>query len=246
MTKYGHDQIVPYQDSTLGKKQQVSDMFNHIAFRYDFLNRLLSGGTDMYWRKRAIGELIMLQPENILDVATGTADMAIMMSKYLSPKKIIGIDISEGMLDLGRKKIAKLDLQQKISLQQGDSEALNFPDASFDAITVAFGVRNFEQLERGLLEMKRVLRPGGKLVVLEFSKPKQKVFRKLCQIYMGYIAPALVQLFSKKQAYQYLNKSVQAFPEGEAFLDIMHGAGFTQTYQKPLSLGISTIYCGMK
>jgi len=244
MSKYSHDHIVPFKDSTLGKKQQVSDMFNRIAFRYDFLNRLLSGGTDLYWRKKAIRELAAIQPENILDVATGTADMAIMMTKYLSPKQVIGIDISEGMLGLGRKKIANLKLQDRILLQTGDSEAINFPDNEFDAITVAFGVRNFENLEKGMKEMKRVLRPGGKLVVLEFSKPKQKLFRKMYRFYMGFIAPGLVQLFSKKQAYQYLNKSAQAFPEGEAFISIMHEAGFQQTYYKPLSLGICTIYVG--
>jgi demethylmenaquinone methyltransferase/2-methoxy-6-polyprenyl-1,4-benzoquinol methylase len=235
---------VPFEDSTLGKKQQVSDMFNRIAFRYDFLNRLLSGGADLYWRKKAIRELASVQPESILDVATGTADMAIMMTKYLSPKQIIGIDISEGMLGLGRKKIANLKLQDKILLQAGDSEAINFPDNTFDAITVAFGVRNFENLEKGMKEMKRVLKSGGKLVVLEFSKPKQGLFGKLCRFYMGFIAPGLVQLFSKKQAYQYLNKSVQAFPEGDAFINIMREAGFHQTYYKPLSLGICTIYVG--
>ena len=246
MSKYSHDHIVPFEDSALGKKQQVSDMFDRIAFRYDFLNRLLSGGTDLYWRKKAIRELAAIQPENILDVATGTADMAIMMTKYLSPKQVIGIDISEGMLGLGRKKIANLKLQHKIMLQAGDSEAIDFPDNSFDAITVAFGVRNFENLEKGMKEMRRVLRPGGKLVVLEFSKPKQGLFRKMYRFYMGFIAPGLVQLFSKKQAYQYLNKSVQAFPEGETFINIMHEAGFQQTYCKPLSLGICTIYVGEK
>jgi demethylmenaquinone methyltransferase/2-methoxy-6-polyprenyl-1,4-benzoquinol methylase len=246
MSKYSHDHIVPYEDSSLGKKQQVSDMFNKIAFRYDFLNRLLSGGTDLYWRKRAIRELVENQPKTVLDVATGTGDMAIIMTKYLPVEQVIGIDISEGMLDLGRKKVAKLKLKEKIALQAGDSEAINFPDASFDGVTVAFGVRNFEHLELGIKEMRRVLKPGGKLVVLEFSKPKQSGFRKLCQFYMGRIAPGLVQFFSKKQAYQYLNKSVQSFPEGDNFLNIMHGAGFTRTYLKPLSLGICTIYCGTR
>jgi demethylmenaquinone methyltransferase/2-methoxy-6-polyprenyl-1,4-benzoquinol methylase len=221
-------------------------MFNRIALRYDFLNRFLSIGTDLYWRKKAILELSDLNPENLLDVATGTADMAILEAKYLRPRQIIGIDISEGMLDIGRKKIAKLKLKDQIALYLGDSEAINFPDHSFDGITVAFGVRNFENLEKGLREMARVLKPNGKLVVLEFSKPKRSGFSNLYRFYLGSIAPGLVQLFSKKKAYQYLNKSVYSFPEGETFLNIMHEAGFTQTYLKPLSLGICTIYCGSK
>jgi len=287
MAKYSHDTIVPFKDSHLGKKQQVADMFDRIAFRYDFLNRFLSGGIDIYWRKRAIRELTRDRasrsettgisgaagsgafsatgtihdirgaagmagaathpPQTILDVATGTADMAILMTRYLPQAKITGIDISEGMLDLGRKKIGRLHLDERIALHNGDSEAIHFPDNSFDAITVAFGVRNFENLEKGLKEMLRVLRPGGRLVVLEFSRPRQHVFRRLYNLYMRRIAPGMVKMVSGHgEAYQYLNESVRAFPEGDAFVSILENCGYTQTRSKKLSLGICTVYCGAK
>jgi demethylmenaquinone methyltransferase/2-methoxy-6-polyprenyl-1,4-benzoquinol methylase len=247
MAKYLHDQVVPFKDSELKKKQQVAAMFNRIAFRYDFMNRFLSGGVDLRWRKKAIGELRDLNPETILDVATGTADMAIMMTKYLHPKKITGIDISEGMLKLGERKIANLTLKDCIELQAGDSEAINFPDSTFDAITVAFGVRNFSNLERGLEEMLRVLKPGGKLVVLEFSKPKQFFFKKMYSWYMKTAAAGIGGLVAKnREAYEYLNESVNAFPEGNIFLKILITTGYTDTYLKKLSLGICTIYCGRK
>jgi demethylmenaquinone methyltransferase/2-methoxy-6-polyprenyl-1,4-benzoquinol methylase len=247
MARFAHDEVMPYQDSQLQKKEQVADMFNSIAHRYDFLNRFLSVGIDVWWRKKAIGQLKKLAPKNILDVATGTGDVAILMEKILKPEKITGIDISEGMLDLGRKKIEKLGLGNKIMLQEGDSETIHFNNNSFDAITVAFGVRNFQNLEGGLKEMYRVLQPGGKLVVLEFSKSKQKGLSVLIDFYMNTITPAIGKLFSKnKDAYQYLNDSVQAFPEGQTFLNIMNEAGFTQTYLIKLSFGICTIYCGSK
>jgi len=247
MSSYKHDVVVPFKDSSLTKKQQVAEMFNRIAFRYDLLNRLLSGGIDVYWRKKAIRELISINPLEILDVATGTADVPIMMMKYLHPKKIIAIDISEGMLDIGRKKISKLNLDNLVQLQTGDSEAINFPDHSFDAITVAFGVRNFEFLEKGLAEMQRVLRPGGKLIVLEFSKPKNNFFKRLCNFYFRFITPGIGKIISKnKEAYQYLDKSVEAFPEGNDFLRILEKTGYSHCYRKPLSLGICTIYCGTK
>lgn len=247
MARFAHDEVMPYQDSQLQKKEQVADMFNSIAHRYDFLNRFLSVGIDVWWRKKAIGQLKKLAPKNILDVATGTGDVAILMEKILKPEKITGIDISEGMLDLGRKKIEKLGLGNKIMLQKGDSETIHFNNNSFDAITVAFGVRNFQNLEGGLKEMYRVLQPGGKLVVLEFSKSKQKGLSVLIDFYMNTITPAIGKLFSKnKDAYQYLNDSVQAFPEGQTFLNIMNEAGFTQTYLIKLSFGICTIYCGSK
>ncbi len=242
-----HDRVVPFKGSDDTKKQQVATMFDQIAFRYDFLNRFLSGGIDLYWRKRAIKELSALKPQNILDVATGTADVAIMTYKLLRPKRIIGIDISEGMLELGRKKIAKLLLNKQIALQTGDSEAIKYSDNTFDAITVAFGVRNFEHLEKGLSEMMRVLKPGGKLVVLEFSKPKKQWFNGVYNLYMKIIAPKAGQWLSKnKDAYQYLNNSVKAFPEGETFLHILQQTGFSDTTLKRLSLGICTIYCGTK
>ncbi len=173
--------------------------------------------------------------------------MAIMLMKYLKCEKVTGIDISEGMLELGRKKIAKLNLNTKIELINGDSEQINFADNSFDAITVAYGVRNFEFLEKGLAEMLRVLKPGGKLVILEFSKPRNIFFKKLCDFYFRFITPSLGKMISKnKEAYEYLDKSVEAFPEGKGFLSILEKIGYQNCYLKPLTLGISTIYCGIK
>jgi demethylmenaquinone methyltransferase/2-methoxy-6-polyprenyl-1,4-benzoquinol methylase len=242
-----HDSITPFKGSEQSKKQQVAGMFDQIAFRYDFLNRFLSGGIDIYWRKRAIKELSALQPKKILDVATGTGDVAIMTWKFLKPETIIGIDISEGMLQLGRAKVANLLLNKQIELLQGDSEAINFPDNTFDAITVAFGVRNFEDLRKGLSEMKRVLKPGGKLVVLEFSKPKQWAFKGFYNLYMRIVTPGIGKLISKnREAYQYLNDSVQKFPEGNDFITIMNTIGYTATYFTKLTGGICTIYCGSK
>lgn len=247
MAKFAHDEVVPYSGSNLDKKKQVAQMFDSIAFKYDFLNRFLSFGIDVWWRKIAIRQLKALKPQQVLDVATGTADVAIMTYKMLKPAKITGIDISEGMLQLGHTKIEKLGLQQYIELQTGDSETINFADNTFDAITVAFGVRNFQNLEKGLAEMYRVLKPGGKLVVLEFSRPKRGIFKTLSIWYMNTLTPNVGKLFSKnKDAYQYLSDSVQAFPEREQFTGIMKATGYTQTYFKPLSLGICCIYCGNK
>jgi len=265
MAKYSHDTVVPFKDSTLGKKQQIAHMFDRIAFRYDFLNRFLSGGIDVYWRKKAIRELAADAGQtaaptnspggseadtrgwNILDVATGTADMAIMMSKYLSPAKVTGIDISTGMLDIGRQKIARLKLEGRIELCTGDSEAIHFPDNSFDAISVAFGVRNFENLEKGLQEMHRVLKPGGRLVVLEFSQPKKAGFRQLYEVYLRLIAPGIGRILSKsREAYAYLNESVKAFPEGDDFVRILDKNDYINTRLRRLSLGICTIYTGEK
>ncbi len=247
MAKYAHDTIVPFKESGQSKKQQVAAMFDKIAFRYDFLNRFLSAGVDVSWRKKAIKQLQSLQPQYILDVATGTGDVAILTQKMLHPKKITGIDISEGMLELGRKKIEKLGLKTEIELVQGDSETIHFADNSFDAVTVAFGVRNFQNLEKGLTEMLRVLKPGGKLVVLEFSRPKQFLFKAFYHFYMNVIAPAFGKLFAKnKDAYQYLNDSVQRFPEGQQFVTILNNVGYINTSSKTLTLGICSIYCGSK
>lgn len=247
MAKYAHDLVMPNEASGLSKKTQVAEMFNKIAHRYDFLNRFMSAGIDIGWRKKAIRELTTLRPKVILDVATGTADVALLTNKLLHPNKIIGIDISQGMLNLGKEKIEKLNLQRTIELQLGDSEALDFEDNYFDAVTVAFGVRNFENLEKGLKEILRVLKPRGKFVVLECSKPNKKGFKGIYHFYMNKIMPNFGSLFSgNKQAYLYLNNSVQAFPEGLQFLNIMNEAGFTQTYLKTLSLGVCTIYCGSK
>jgi demethylmenaquinone methyltransferase/2-methoxy-6-polyprenyl-1,4-benzoquinol methylase len=247
MTDYAHDIIVPYKNSQLGKKQQVAGMFNDIAFRYDFLNRFLSAGIDIRWRKKAIKQLLTINPKTILDVATGTADVAIMASAILKPDKITGIDISDGMLELGRKKIQKAGLDATIELLNGDCETINFKNDSFDAVTVAFGVRNFENLEKGLSEIQRVLKPGGRLVVLEFSKPKATVVKFFYNFYMKIICPVAGKIFSKnRNAYQYLDESIQRFPEGKNFTDILDNLGYKNTYTKPLSLGICSIYCGEK
>src|SRR3954471_18418540 len=206
MSKFAHDTIVPFKNSGLSKKQQVATMFDKIAFRYDFLNRFLSAGIDVSWRKKALSQLKSLQPKHILDVATGTGDVAILAEKMLQPVKVTGIDISEGMLEIGRKKLEKLGLQHKIQLLQGDSETIDFADNSFDVVTVAFGVRNFQNLEKGLAEMRRVLRPGGKLVVLEFSRPKNFFFKTFYNLYMKTITPGVGKLIAKnKDAYEYLN-----------------------------------------
>ena len=222
-------------------------MFNNIAYRYDFLNRFLSAGVDIWWRKKAIRQLKKLKPKNILDVATGTADVAIMATTLLDPEKITGIDISDGMLEIGRAKIKKKGLEKTIELLNGDSETIKFADNSFDAVTVAFGVRNFEHLEKGLAEIKRVLKPGGKLVVLEFSQPKTAGVTQLYNVYMKFVAPNVGKIFSKnRNAYKYLDESIKKFPEGKNFTLILDNLGYTNTYCKPLSLGICSIYCGEK
>ena len=247
MTKFEHDEIVPFAASELSKKNQVASMFDGIAHRYDFLNRFLSAGIDVRWRKKAIAYLKPLAPKNILDVATGTADVALMAQKILQPTQIIGIDISNGMLELGREKIAKASLQNTIKLYNGDSAAIEYPNNTFDAVTVAFGVRNFEHLLQGLSEILRVLKPGGKLVVLEFSKPKNIFVKGFYNFYMKIISPNVAKLFSKnKCAYEYLDKSIQKFPEGNDFVQILKTSGFNNIINKPLSLGICSIYCGTK
>jgi len=247
MTQFAHDTIVPSIDSDLSKKEQVARMFDNIAYRYDFLNRFLSAGIDIWWRKKAIRQLIKCNPKNILDVATGTADVAIMTIAILHPDKITGIDISDGMLEIGRAKIKKQGLEKTIELLNGDSETIKFADNSFDAITVAFGVRNFEHLEKGLHEIKRVLKPGGKLVVLEFSQPQTTGVKQLYNVYMKLVARNVGKLFSKnRDAYKYLDESIKKFPEGKNFTLILDNLGYINTYCKPLSLGICSIYCGEK
>jgi demethylmenaquinone methyltransferase/2-methoxy-6-polyprenyl-1,4-benzoquinol methylase len=247
MNVYPHDTVVPFKNSTESKSRQVENMFDKIAFRYDFLNRFLSAGIDVGWRKKAIKQLLSLQPKKILDVATGTGDIAITGYEILKPEKITGIDISEGMLDIGRKKILKAGLQNHIELLNGDSEAILFDDNSFDAVTVAFGVRNFEHLENGLSEIKRVLRPGGKLIVLECTKPSMPVIKQLYHFYMKFITPKIGKIIAKNNdAYQYLNDSVLQFPEKENFIHILNQSNYRNAFYKTLTLGICTIYCAEK
>jgi demethylmenaquinone methyltransferase / 2-methoxy-6-polyprenyl-1,4-benzoquinol methylase len=247
MAEFAHDKVVPYKESGLNKKEQVAAMFNDIAFRYDFMNRFLSAGIDVSWRKKALKQLKALQPKTILDVATGTADVALMAAKMLQPASVTGIDISDGMLEIGRQKIAKAGLGNTIKLLNGDSETINFGDNTFDAVTVAFGVRNFQDLQKGLSEIKRVLKPGGKLVVLEFSRPKSTFAKGFYNLYMKKIAPGMGKLFSKnRSAYEYLDESIKKFPEGKSFTTILDNLGYSNTYCKPLSLGICSIYCGEK
>ncbi|MCW3120873.1 MAG: bifunctional demethylmenaquinone methyltransferase/2-methoxy-6-polyprenyl,4-benzoquinol methylase [Flavipsychrobacter sp.] len=238
--------IVPDNASNLSKKAQVADMFNNIAVRYDFLNHFLSMGIDKGWRKKAIAEVAAIKPQNILDVATGTGDMAI-AAAALQPKKITGVDIADGMLEVGRKKLIDKNLQQLITLQTGDSESMPFATGEYDAVMCAYGVRNFEHLEKGLTEMNRVIRPGGKVVILEFSHPSSFPVKQLYQFYFKYILPTLGKMVSKHDtAYTYLPESVMAFPEGKRFVDILTKCGFKDAKAQPLTFGITTLYTAFK
>jgi demethylmenaquinone methyltransferase / 2-methoxy-6-polyprenyl-1,4-benzoquinol methylase len=240
------NQILPYKDSKTGKKEQVATMFNNIAPKYDFLNQLLSLGIHKGWRRKAVDLLRDEKHETILDIATGTGDFAIEAIK-LNPKKVTGVDISEGMLNLGVEKIKKLGLQNKIEMQIADSENLPFADNNFDAVTVGFGVRNFENLEKGISDIFRVLNSNGTLVILEFSKPRKFPIKQLYKFYFRFITPAVGKLFSKdSSAYTYLPESVNAFPDGEDFLNILKKAGFKTARAFPVTFGIATIYFAKK
>lgn len=238
--------VVPYKDKSENKKQQVAEMFNSISGNYDFLNHFLSLGIDIRWRKKAIRQLTDVRPKRILDIATGTGDFAIEALK-LAPDTVVGIDISEGMLNVGKEKMKKKRLDHIISLESGDSENLRFEDNNFDAVIVAFGVRNFENLEKGLTEMNRVLNTGGKAVILEFSKPTIFPFKQLYNFYFRWVLPKIGKLVSKDNAaYTYLPESVNEFPYGQDFLDVLAKTGFKNTKCKALTLGISSIYIGEK
>ena len=238
--------VVPYKDEQSGKKVQVAKMFDNISGRYDFLNHFLSLGIDIRWRKKAILELAEIRPKLILDVATGTGDFAI-QALALKPEKVIGVDISEGMLEVGRKKIKERHFDQIIELRSGDSENLPFEENKFDAVIVAFGVRNFEDLKKGLTEIFRVVKPGGKVVILEFSKPSRFPFKQLFNFYFKFVLPKIGKLISKDQAaYTYLPESVQTFPDGNDFLKILAGIGYKNAACRPLTFGISSLYTGIK
>jgi demethylmenaquinone methyltransferase / 2-methoxy-6-polyprenyl-1,4-benzoquinol methylase len=246
MPVFPHDRIKPFSE-TESKKAQVRLMFDAIAGRYDFMNRFLSLGIDRSWRRKAIALFKKENVQHLLDVATGTGDMALLAAKLLQPQKITGIDISENMLQVGRQKVSAYKGTTQIELVPGDSETINFGNDTFDGVMVAFGVRNFENLEQGLAEIKRVLRPGGRLVVLEFSKPKWGLAKAFYKVYMGTVAPQLARLFRQnKKAYQYLNESAHAFPDREQFVHILASTGYSDTSFKPLSLGICCIYTGRK
>lgn len=240
-------QITPYKSANSSKKEQVADMFNNISGTYDFLNHFLSVGIDIIWRKKAISKLKTISPQKMLDIATGTGDFAIQSIKTLRPAQIIGVDISSGMLEVAKKKILDQELQECFSVELGDSENLKFDDNTFDAITVAFGVRNFQNLSAGLSEMYRVLKPGGVLVVLEFSKPRVFPVKQLYNFYFRNLLPFFGRIFSKDvRAYTYLNESVEAFPDGENFISFMDRAKFKNTSLQSLTFGISSIYTGEK
>jgi len=247
MSQFAHDKVVPYSQSNATKKEQVASMFDSIAKKYDFLNRFLSLGIDQGWRKKAIAYLKNKPLDHLLDIATGTADMSLMAYKQIRPKKITGIDISEGMMQYGRIKIAQKGLENIIELKLGDSTEIPFEDAQFDGAMVAFGVRNFANLEKGLTEINRVLQPESKIVVLEFSQPTSFWFKPIYTLYMKWITPSIGKIFSgNKEAYAYLNESVIAFPEGKAFLTVLEKAGFKNVQQEKLTLGICSIYIGNK
>lgn len=238
--------VVPDHHSNVSKKVQVAEMFNHIAGKYDFLNHFLSAGIDKSWRRKAISEIATVNPHSILDVATGTGDLAI-TAAILKPSQITGIDIADQMLAVGRKKVEAIGLSSVIKLEHGDSEAMPYPNDTFDAVTCAYGVRNFEHLEHGLREMCRVMRPGGKVAILEFSRPTAFPVKQAYQFYFRAILPLLGRIVSRHAtAYTYLPESVMAFPQGSEFTDILIRCGFREAKATPLTLGVTTLYTATK
>ena len=237
--------VKPY-NTEQSKKEEVTSMFDNISARYDFMNHFLSFGIDRIWRRKAVKALQEIQPKVLLDIATGTGDFAIALLK-LKPEKIIGLDISKGMLEVGKKKMVERKIDHIIDMQHGDSENLPYEDGCFDAVTVAFGVRNFENLEQGLSEMLRVTRNGGKIAILEFSKPKKFPVKQTFQWYSKYIIPFFGKRIAKdEKAYAYLPESVSVFPEGKEFTDILEKIGYRSVTAKTLSGGIATLYTGLK
>ncbi|MCD8403136.1 bifunctional demethylmenaquinone methyltransferase/2-methoxy-6-polyprenyl-1,4-benzoquinol methylase UbiE [Tenacibaculum finnmarkense] len=238
--------IKPYKDSDLGKKEQVAKMFDNISEDYDGLNRVISLGIDVSWRKKVVKLVGENNPKQILDIATGTGDLALMMAG-LNPDRIVGLDISAGMLAVGKQKIAKANLTDKIEMIVGDSEKMPFDNDTFDAITVSFGVRNFEHLDKGLTEIRRVLKTGGKLVILETSNPTKFPFKQGYQFHTNVLLPIIGKLFSKdKVAYSYLSESANSFPFGEAFNNILQKNGFNNVNNIPVTFGVASIYTAFK
>jgi demethylmenaquinone methyltransferase/2-methoxy-6-polyprenyl-1,4-benzoquinol methylase len=238
--------IKPYKDSELGKKEQVTQMFDAISKNYDGLNRVISLGIDVSWRKKVVKIVGENHPKQILDIATGTGDLALMMAK-LHPDKIIGLDISAGMLEVGKQKINNAKLSEKIDMIVGDSEEMPFENDTFDAITVSFGVRNFANLDKGIKEIARVLKPTGVLVILETSNPTNFPFKQGYKLYTNFILPLVGKLFSKdKVAYTYLSESANSFPFGEAFNNILRKNGFSDVKHNPVTFGVATIYTARK
>jgi len=238
--------IIPYRNSDLSKKGQVEKMFNNISKEYDILNRVISFGIDVSWRKKIVKILKSKNPSTILDVATGTGDLAIAMVKT-NAQKIIGLDISKGMLDVGIEKIKDRNLNNTIEMVIGDSENLKYENDFFDAITVSFGVRNFESLDSGLSEIFRVLKPNGSLVILETSNPTKFPFKQFYRFYSKFILPSIGKIFSKdKVAYNYLSESSAEFPYGEKFNNILKKIGFTNVVDFPQTFGVATIYVASK
>ncbi len=240
------EKVKPYKNSDLGKKQQVTQMFDTISKEYDGLNRVISFGIDIKWRKKVVDIVANTKPKNILDIATGTGDLAISLTKT-NATKIIGLDISEGMLAVGREKIAKKELNDTIEMVVGDSENLHYDDNTFDAITVAFGIRNFENLDKGLSEIYRVLKPNGIFVILETSVPTKTPYKQGYKLHCKYVLPTIGRLFSKdKSAYKYLSDSASVFPFGEALNNILKQNGFINVEDKPQTFGVATIYTATK
>ncbi|NHN28065.1 bifunctional demethylmenaquinone methyltransferase/2-methoxy-6-polyprenyl-1,4-benzoquinol methylase UbiE [Flavobacterium jejuense] len=238
--------ITPYKDSELGKKEQVAQMFDAIAGNYDGLNRVISFGIDVSWRKKVVQLVADKNPNTILDIATGTGDLAILMTNTTS-KEIVGLDISAGMLEIGKQKIKEKKLDTKIEMVLGDSESIPYPDNYFDAITVAFGVRNFENLEKGLAEILRVLKPNGIFVILETSVPTKFPFKQGYAFHTRFILPIIGKIFSKdKVAYKYLSDSANIFPFGEALNNILRKIGFIDVKHLPQTFGVATIYHASK
>ncbi|MEM8509503.1 MAG: bifunctional demethylmenaquinone methyltransferase/2-methoxy-6-polyprenyl-1,4-benzoquinol methylase UbiE [Bacteroidota bacterium] len=238
--------VNPYKDSSLGKKAQVTQMFDTISKNYDGLNRVISFGIDVKWRKKVVALVHRTKANTILDIATGTGDLAIALAKT-GASRIVGLDISTGMLEIGKKKVQQKQLGRTIEMVLGDSENLPFENNSFEAVTVAFGVRNFEHLENGLKEIHRILKPGGIFVVLETSVPTKFPFKQGYQLYTGFILPAIGKVFSRdKVAYRYLSESAAAFPFGETFNNILRKTGFIDVENKPQTFGVATIYVASK